>query len=334
VSEFVGYAARPLSGYFSDKTRQYWLFTFIGYILNLGVVPLLAFAKNWHMAFLLIILERFGKALRTPPRDAMLSHATKNIGHGWGFGLHESLDQIGAVIGPLLISLILFFQKNYIYAFASLIIPSILSLLFLIFGRITYPKPEELEIEKTAVKPAKFPKMFWIYCTAIGCIAVGFIDYGFISYHFQKNGLISPSMISFFYAIAMGMDGISALIIGKLFDKKGISVFAFVIGTSLLLAPIVFISNFYSALLGMIFWGIGMGSQELLMRSAVAKMIVPSKRATAYGILNLIFGICWAIGSIVKGLFYDLSVVYLVIFSILFQLIAIPIFSTLSLKKK
>ena len=76
-------------------------------MLQMTVVPLLALAGNWQVAALLVILERVGKATRNPPRDAMLSHAAKQIGYGWGFGVHEALDQLGALIGPLALALIL-----------------------------------------------------------------------------------------------------------------------------------------------------------------------------------------------------------------------------------
>ena len=72
----------------------------------MSVVPLLALAGSWQVAALLIIAERVGKATRNPPRDAMLSHAAKEMGYGWGFGVHEALDQFGAMFGPLLVALI------------------------------------------------------------------------------------------------------------------------------------------------------------------------------------------------------------------------------------
>lgn len=99
IGEFVGYALRLVSGRFADRAKAYWPLTFIGYGLILSV-PLLGLVGYWHLAVLLIILERMGKAIRTPARDAILSHATKQVGRGWGFALHEALDQVGAIVGP------------------------------------------------------------------------------------------------------------------------------------------------------------------------------------------------------------------------------------------
>src|SRR5690606_11707853 len=79
--ELSGYLVRFISGQISERTGRYWLITFTGYLVNLIAVPLLALAGNWQVAVLLIILERLGKGLRTPPRDAMLSYAASEMGH-------------------------------------------------------------------------------------------------------------------------------------------------------------------------------------------------------------------------------------------------------------
>jgi hypothetical protein len=87
IGEFCGYALRLLSGYYADKTKSYWSFTFLGYGLILSI-PLMSLTCNWQIAALFIICERLGKAIRSPARDAILSHATKEVGRGIGFGIH------------------------------------------------------------------------------------------------------------------------------------------------------------------------------------------------------------------------------------------------------
>ena len=128
--ELVGYGLRLVSGYLSDRTGRYWAFTLAGYGLNLLVVPLLALAGRWEVAAALIIAERAGKALRTPARDAMLSHATREMGRGWGFGLHETMDQIGAMSGPLIVAAVLIIRGRYEAGFAVLLLPALLSAFF------------------------------------------------------------------------------------------------------------------------------------------------------------------------------------------------------------
>jgi MFS family permease len=123
--ELLGYGLRLFSGRGADRTGRYWPITIGGYILQMSVVPLLALAGSWQVAALLIILERVGKATRNPPRDAMLSHAAKQMGYGWGFGVHEALDQFGALFGPLLVAVILATNNHdYKTAFAALAVPA------------------------------------------------------------------------------------------------------------------------------------------------------------------------------------------------------------------
>lgn len=326
LGEFLGYALRFVFGYLSDKTKKYWGFTFLGYLLNLGAVPLLALAGNWKIAALLIILERFGKAVRVPSRDAMLSYATKQVGRGWGFGLHESLDQIGALTGPLIIMLVLYYKSSYQISFAYLAIPAFLSIITLIFARYLYPRPHEMEAHPASIETKGLTRKFWLYTLAVSFVACGFTDFALIAYHFEQADIVAPLWIPFLYTIAMAVDGLSALLMGKVYDVKGISFLALTTAISAFFAPLVFLGGFKMAVFGMILWGISMGSQGSIMRAVVAELVPPHKRASAYGVLYFGFGLFWFLGSSVKGLLYDQAAIYLVIFSLLFQLAAVPLF--------
>src|SRR6266487_7126790 len=121
--ELLGYGLRLVSGRLSDRTGQFWPITILGYIVQMASVPLLALAGSWQVAALLIILERVGKATRNPPRDVMLSHAAKEMGYGWAFGVHEALDQSGALVGPLVVAAVLALRGEYQIAFAVLLVP-------------------------------------------------------------------------------------------------------------------------------------------------------------------------------------------------------------------
>ncbi len=325
LGELLGYSFRLVSGYISDKTGKYWLVTFVGYFLNLFAVPLLALAGNWPLAASLMILERFGKAIRTPARDAMLSYATKETGRGWGFGLHEAMDQTGAIIGPLIVSCILYFKGTFQTSFAVLLIPALCAMSVLTVAMLLYPRPQDLEIETIAIKKEGFSKKYWLYIIAISCVAAGYVDFPLIAFHFQKVSVISEVWVPVFFSISMASAGLAALICGRLYDKIGFSVLIFVTGLASLFAPLVFIGGFYLPLIGMILWGIGIGTQESIMRAVVANMVQMNKRGTAYGILNIWFGIFWFLGSALMGFLYDVSLISLIIFSVGVQLAAIPI---------
>ncbi len=329
LGELIGYGLRFFSGYISDKTGKYWLITFVGYSVNLLAVPLLALAGHWPWAASLIIMERLGKAIRSPSKDAMLSYATKEMGRGWGFGLHEAMDQIGAILGPLIVSCILYFKNSYTVSFAVLLIPALCALSVLTCAWVLYPRPQDLEISVPKLKSPQLSKQFWLYMIAICCVAAGYVDFPLIAYHFKKNAIVTDVWTPILFAIAMASAGISALICGRFFDKKGLSTLIYVTGIAALFAPLVFMGGFFLAIFGMILWGIGLGAQESIMRAYIGNLVPMDKRGTAYGILNLWFGVFWFLGSALMGALYDVSLTALIVFSLIAQLAAVSLFSIL-----
>jgi len=324
--ELIGYALRLVSGYISDRTGKYWTVTIFGYFVNLLAVPLLALAGRWEIAALLMIAERMGKAIRNPSRDAMLSYATQSIGRGWGFGLHEAMDQIGAILGPLIVAGVLYFNGGYRISFAILIIPALFALAVLLVARALYPRPRDLEVASLELKTGGFSRTFWLYFAAVSLVAAGYVDFPLISFHFEKLSVVPKVWIPVFYAVAMGVDALSALFFGRLFDRMGLSILIVVSLLSSLFAPLVFLGGFNLALTGMALWGVGMGAQESIMRAAVADMVPMNKRSTAYGIFNAGFGLFWFLGSAFMGVLYDVSLSSLIIFSVVMQLASIPFF--------
>lgn len=328
LGELIGYALRLVSGYIADRSGRYWAVTMIGYVLNLLAVPLLALAGRWEVAAALMIAERVGKAIRTPARDAMLSHASKDIGQGWGFGLHEALDQVGAVLGPLLVAAVLSSGAGYRAGFGVLLVPALLALGVLTAAWRQYPNPRALEsrAEGAPADGRLLPRAFWVYLAAAAAVAAGYADFPLIAYHFGKANTVSADRIPILYAVAMGVDALAALAFGRLFDRVGPTALA---ASTLLSAPfalLVFRGDFASALLGMVLWGVGMGAQESILRAAVARMAPVDRRGTAYGLFNAAYGLAWFLGSALMGYLYDVSVGGLIAFSVGVQLVAVPLF--------
>ena len=328
IGEFIGYALRLASGYLADRTKAYWLLTFIGYGLLLSI-PLLAFAGHWHLAAILIILERMGKAIRSPARDTILSYATKEVGRGWGFGIHEALDQIGAIIGPLTFSLVFLLNGGYQEGFTILWIPALLTLAILAVARKKVPSPQKLEspLETTGGSAKdKLPRVFWLYTLFTFFSVAGFATFLLISYHLKIHAIVPDTQIPLFYAIAMGVDALVALLIGKMYDKIGL---ISLLAIPLLSLPIPFLAFSYSyhlVLIGIILWGAVMGIQETIMRAAIADLSPIERRGFAYGIFNMAYGASWFMGSAVMGLLYGLSINYLILFAISMELISMPVF--------
>jgi len=322
--ELSGYALRLVSGYLADRTGRYWTIVFVGYAINLLAVPLLALVGHWEIAAVLMVTERMGKAVRTPARDVMLSCASEPIGRGWSFGLHEALDQIGAVLGPLVVAAVVHFRSSYREGFGILLFPALIALSLLLAAKVSYPNPRDLEPASIKLEGKGYPRAFWLYVVAVGLIAAGYADFALVAYHFKKASVAPDYWIPIFYAVAMGVDGVAALVLGRVFDRIGFSVLIFAVLLSAFFAPLVFMGGFYAALAGMALWGIGMGAQESVMRAAIADMVPVNRLGLAYGVLNTFYGFFWFGGSILMGVLYDFSPGTLIVFSVVIQLASVP----------
>ena len=174
------------------------------------------------------------------------------------------------------------------------------------------------------LQPKGLMRPFWVYLGATALVGAGYADFPLIAFHFQRSHVVSDQWIPIFYAIAMGVDALAALVAGRLFDRKGMRVLAVAVFVSAWFAPWVFIGGFYPALAGTALWGLGMGVQESIMRAAIAPMVPADKRGSAYGIFNAAYGVCWFLGSALMGTLYDTSIIALIGFSVITQLASIP----------
>jgi MFS family permease len=329
LGELIGYGVRLASGWLGDRTQRYWAITIAGYALNLLAVPLLALAGSWEVAAALIIAERMGRAIRSPARDAMLSHAASHTGLGWGFGLHEAMDQTGAIVGPLLVSAILYLQYGYASAFAILLVPALISLTVVLTARVQFPRPRDFDLAPPALHAAGFQRSYWLYMVAVALIGAGYADFALIAYHFGQAAIVSAPLIPILYAVAMASDAVAALVLGHFFDRRGLIVVMVAAALAAVASPLVFLGGAEAAFAGMILWGVGMGAQESVMRAVVASMTDPDRRGTAYGILNAVFGVAWFVGSVLLGIVYDQSIVAVAMLSFVLQLLAIPFLVTI-----
>ena len=327
AGEMIAASLRYFSGRFADRTRAYWPIVFIGYGLNVLVIPALAFAASWPAAAVLVAAERTGKALRGPARDVLLSDATKEVGHGFGFGVHAAMDQTGAVLGPLIMAWMVLRLHRFGPAFLPLAIPALLALTALIVAK--HYHPAVVTPPKAPPNPQELPRLFRMYVIASGLLACGFVDFPLLAYHFQRTGVVKPEVIPLLYAFAMGITGAAALVMGKLFDRHGIVIL--VLGTIVSMAtlPLGFLGGFPGAVASAACWGIGLGAQDATLRAGIAQVVSMNKRGSAFGSFNAVYGVMWFAGSAIMGLLYDREPGWLVAFGVAFQVAAAVMFLAL-----
>jgi len=325
--EFLGYGLRLISGYLADASKNYWAPTILGYGLLIAV-PFLALAGSWELAAVLYIIERVGKGIRSPAKDAILSHVTSGIGRGWGFGIHEALDQVGAVTGPLIFTVVFLYTSDFRSGFALLLIPFVLMMVILILTRRKVPHPSLFEEKQQRMpdNPSNHTPSFRAlipYCIFTAFTMLGFAAFPLIAYHFTVTGVVPEAQIPLFYAIAMGMDGVVALVVGKAYDRHGLILLITLPFIGIIIPFAAFFGGYLSALIAVFLWGTVMGIQETILRAAIADYTHISKRGMAYGIFNTVYGmISWFAGSLCIGWVYGISIPLLIGFLVVMQLLA------------
>jgi MFS family permease len=345
IGELLGYLIRLVSGYFSDKTRAHWFFTIVGYSF-LMVIPMLALTGIWQFAAIFMVLERIGKGIRSPAKDTILSQATKQVGTGFGFAIVEFLDQIGATVGPLIFTF--FFMSigpgdksiiDYQHGYSLMWFPFVILMMVLFTAFFLVKNPEELE--KDVVKkpqPDRITRTFWLYCIFTFVTTLGFLNFAIIGYHLKANSIVTDAQIPLLYALAMAVDAVIGLVIGKWYDRLKIRYDNEYAGLLLLiilpvltaLIPLFTLSPGLPIIItGVVLWGVVMGTHETIMKAGVADITSIRKRGTGYGIFNMLYGIAIFIGSAAAGFLYDYSLTLLIILMIAVELAAVPVFFVL-----
>jgi MFS family permease len=326
LGEFAGYALRLLTGLAADRTRRYWLFTFVGYAINLGAVPALALANRWEWAVVLMVAERLGKAVRTPARDALLSRATASLGHGKGFGLHELLDQIGAVGGPLLVAWVLAKDGGFARSFLILGIPAAASLVTLAVARWVFPSAtfsEQTQAFRQA--PGGFPRELRWVLFFVALHLLGFAHFQLVAYHCQVQGIFPTATIPLLFALAMAVDGVLALPVGALFDRLGLG--SLQVG-AVLAVPVTALAFSHApgaVALGIALWGAAMAMQETILKAAIAATSPQEGRGFAFGLYHAVAGCALLAGNALFGALYPLGYWALLAFSATMQLAALGV---------
>ncbi|QLY28592.1 MFS transporter [Nocardia huaxiensis] len=334
LGEAAALGLRLVSGPLTDRTRAFWRWTIAGYALSVLSVPLLGFTGLLWVACALVLAERVGKAVRSPAKDTLLSFAAASAGRGRGFAVHESLDQIGALLGPLTVAAALALSGgDFRLALGVLAAPAAAVLALLLWLRLREPHPERYETHSTTTDPTDsgnpepFPPAFRQYAVFTAVTLAGFATFGVVSFHLVTRGGYSTSAVAVLYAAAMAVDAVAALISGWVYDRSGARVLAALPLLSALAAVFVFVAGDGWMIAGVLLWGAAVGVQESTMRAVVADLVGPQRRATAYGVYAAAGGVALAAGGALTGLLYDVSIPVLVLTLLAMQAAALGLFA-------
>lgn len=339
AGEAAALGLRLVSGPLADRTRRFWGLAIAGYVLTVVSVPLLGVAGTLWAACVLVVAERVGKAVRSPAKDTMLSHATAATGRGRGFAVHEALDQVGALVGPLLVAGVLALTGgDYGPALGVLALPGVAVLGLLVWLRARVPDPEayEREVAAAAAAPApetgdgrRLPRAFWTYAAFTATTTTGFATFGVLSYHLVERHLLAAPWVPVLYAAAMAVDAVAALATGWLYDRHGPRVLIALPALTAGVAALAFTDTLALAVAGSLVWGAAMGIQESTLRATVADLVPSGRRATAYGLFAGVVGAASLAGGALIGGLYGYSIPVLITVVVAIQVLAVALLAAM-----
>lgn len=321
VGELIGYGLRVVSGYAVRRTQRYWTWTILGYALTVLSVPLVGATGALVPALLLYGTERLGKAVRSPAKDTLLSYASARTGRGSAFGVHQALDQTGAVLGPLLLAAVLGWREgDYRLAFGVLAVPGVVVLALLLWLRGRVPDPRSYEEEPTSAAsgasagtapalapPAALPRLFWAYAAALGVLSLGVVSFPLLAFHAETTGVLSAPQVPLLFAVAMAVDGAAGLLVGRVYDARGpwtlLAVPVAAAGSALAFAHAV-----WPVLLGIAVWGVVNGVLDSTAKAVVTELVPGASRAVGFGWLAFVRGASLLAGGALIGAAYDRSI--------------------------
>ncbi len=304
LGEVLSYAMRAVSGLFVSikySLKLLWALIIGGYIVNLMAVPALALTGNWEYAFVLLLAERIGKGLRAPPRDIVLSDVTSTIGRGKGFGLHELMDQVGAVAGPVFVAWSLG-RNGYRSSFAWLSLPALTAILLILAAAVLHYGVRGGKVGRWGGFPRKASFKFYLLATFF--ISAGFIHWFLVGYRLLGETGVSGREIALLYTMAMLVDALFAFPLGAIYDKIGIKL--------LILSPLLAASSTIMLLysegwlalaVASGLWGLFMSYIEVVFKASTAEL-AGGRLAGGFGYYYIIQALGWGVGSTVMGFLY------------------------------
>jgi MFS family permease len=309
AGEAAALGFRLFSGPLADRSGRYWSWTVVGYAMTVVCVPLLALSPfvgslGLGLASVLVVLERTGKAVRSPAKSVLLADAARTVGRGRGFAVHKALDQVGAFAGPLLVAGVIALSGVTWPGFAVLALPGVVAMVLLLRLRVALTAPGP-RASNDAVPDGPMPRAFHLLTLACALATFGLLTFGVLSFHLADDGLVAVAWVPVVYAAAMGVEAVSALATGFVFDHVG--------GRTLVVLPplvacvplLAFSSSRPVAVAGILVWGLATGILDSTVKALVAETVPRSRLGTAYGAFAAVQGIAALAGGGVAGWLYS-----------------------------
>ena len=327
AGEAIALVLRLVSGPLADRTGRYWSLTILGYAMTAVCVPLLAVAPfvgslGLALAAALILLERAGKAIRSPSKSALLARVAVTLGRGRGFAVQKALDQVGAFAGPLLVAGVIAVTGLQWPAFAVLAIPGAACML-LLFTLRRHADDKLSDIETMAsvasdsstvpasrpvaavVEPRTLSAPFYVFATSCALSTMGLMTFGVISFHLVGASLVKTAVVPLIYAAAMGAGAFAALVTGFAYDRWGAAVL-YVLPVTVVAVPALALADTLTVVVaGVLLWGAVTGVQDSTVKALVADLVPQQRLATAYGVFAAFQGVAALVGGTVAGGLYN-----------------------------
>ena len=305
VAESTASLIKSLSGFWSDKIGKNKPFMLIGYGLSALIVPLYTFVVSPFQVLILRFIERFGKGIRTAPRDSLVAGSVTNGETGRGFGFQKAMDNSGAILGPLgAFGLLLLFPEDYRKIFLIAGIPAILSIFVIIFGIKEAKKDKDSLFKKFHFRD--FSKKFYLFLGIVFIFTLGNSTDTLLLVKANEVG-VKVTFIPLVYLITNLVSVVLAIPIGTLSDKIGkekILLFGYMIyaivyfgfGITSSIEVIVFLFALY---------GLYSATTDGIQKAFISDSVDSNKQGTGLGIYNALLGIALLPASMIAGVLYD-----------------------------
>jgi MFS family permease len=315
TAESISSLLKLLAGYLSDRLRKRKFLVVSGYVLAALARPLLAFATSWHDVLAIRLTDRIGKGIRTAPRDAMIADAVDVEQRGIAFGFHRAMDHAGAVIGPLLGFVLVFFlisnrdaptRSEFTWVFLLAAVPAIFAVLVAIFFMRESQFVATQAVELPAISLRGFDSNFKRFLLILALFTLSNSTDGFLILRARSLGVsIRDSLL--LWAAHHAMKVLSSLWGGDLSDRLGrkrLIVSGWILYAAVY-AGFAFAAHQLSIWVLFLVYGIYFGLAEGAEKALVADLVEPAQRGTAYGLYNLAFGITVFPASLMMGIIWD-----------------------------